>query len=69
MAELTDELARIKATKPAREVVILTRQETSGIEREINERMRRVILKQRADEINSKSIAKKIYLMGGEICY
>lgn len=62
MAELIDELARIKSAKPAREVVILTRQETSEIEREINERMKRVILKQRADEINSESVAKKIYL-------
>lgn len=67
MAELIDELARIKATKPAREVVVLT-QETFVIEREINEKMKGVILKQRADEINSESAAKKIYLMGGEIC-
>lgn len=62
MAELIDELARIKATKPAREVVVLTRQEVSAIEREINEKMKGVILKQRADTINSELAAKKIYL-------
>lgn len=62
MAELIDELARIKAAKPARKILTLTVQETHAVEREINQQMKRAILKCNEDQSNSQLAASQIYL-------
>lgn len=68
MAELIDELARIKSAKPKRKVVVLTSQETSVIEREINQKMKLVVREFKKMEITSRLIAEKTYLGGGICC-
>lgn len=68
MAELIDELVRIKSAKPERKVVVLTSQKTFAIEREINQKMKLVILEVKRDQVSSRLVAEKIYLGGGICC-
>lgn len=68
MAELLNELARIKSAKPERKIIVLTPQETSAIEREINQKMKLVVREFKKMEITSRLIAEKTYLGGGICC-